>query len=207
MASESVEGACGRVVIYTDGACKGNPGPGGYGAVLLSGGARKELSGGYRLTTNNRMELQSLVAALEALSGSGPLSLEVYSDSQYLIGGFKKSWVKGWKRNGWLTASKEPVQNRDLWMKLDSLLAAHRFEFHWVRGHASNAENNRCDELAVRASRGRELQTDFEYESSSKRQEEARSKPAPRAERRPEGWDDDLFSSAAARGEPVNWDF
>jgi len=115
--------------------------------------------------------------------------------------------VKGWKRNGWLTASKEPVQNRDLWMKLDALLSSRRAEFHWVRGHASNVENNRCDELAVRASRGHALETDLEYEEASKRQAEARSKPAPRAQSRPDDWDGDLFSAAAARGEPVNWDF
>ncbi len=194
-----------RIAVYTDGACKGNPGPGGYGAVILHEGSRKELSGGYRLTTNNRMELQSLVAALSALEA--PCSLEIYSDSQYLIGGFQKSWVRNWKRNGWLTAAKEPVQNRDLWMKLDALLARHSFEFHWVRGHASNVENNRCDELAVRASRAKELMTDDEYEESSKRQSAERAKPAPRAQSRPDDWDGDLFSAAAARGEPVNWDF
>ena len=198
------------VKVYTDGACKGNPGPGGYGAVLLCGELRKELSGGYRLTTNNRMELQALLQALLELVE--PCELEIFTDSQYLIGGFQKNWVRGWKRNGWLTSAKEPVLNRDLWMKLDELLAIHKVQFHWVRGHSSNEENNRCDELAVRASRGRKLLEDHGYDVSGKPASKpafvANAPKAPRAPKRPSGWDDDLFSAATnANGEPVNWDF
>lgn len=197
------------VKVYTDGACKGNPGPGGYGVVMLSGEVRKELSGGYRLTTNNRMELQALIQALQELVE--PCKLEIRTDSQYLLGGFQKNWVRSWKRNGWLTSAKEPVLNRDLWMLLDELLARHEVEFHWVRGHAGDVENSRCDELAVRASRGHRLQEDVGYEAAMK----TGAKPlgvsapaAPRAPKRPSVWDDDLFSAAAkANGEPVNWDF
>ncbi len=200
-----------NVTIYTDGACKGNPGPGGYGAVMICGERRVELSGGYRLTTNNRMELQGLLQALLELVE--PCKLQVYTDSQYLLGGFQKNWVKGWKRNGWLTSAKDPVLNRDLWMKLDELLSKHEVEYHWVRGHASNVENNRCDELAVRASRGRHLQEDLGYEpggkpASKSRQAAPQEPKAPRAQKRPAAWDDDLFSAAAkASGEPVNWEF
>jgi ribonuclease HI len=191
-----------RVVIYTDGACTGNPGPGGYGAVIMRDGVRKELSGGYRLTTNNRMELQALVAALSEIESH--CHLEIYSDSQYMIGGFKKGWVANWKRNGWQTAAKEPVQNRDLWLKLDSLLALHNAAFNWVRGHSSNPENNRCDELAVKAAHGKDLQEDTGYSPAPP---PSARKPEPRAEKRPSDWDDDLFSHASANGGPVNWDF
>ena len=197
------------VSIYTDGSCKGNPGPGGYGSVLISSGIRKEISGGYRLTTNNRMELQALLQALLELNE--PCKLEVYTDSQYLLGGFQKNWVRSWKRNGWLTSAKEPVLNRDLWMKLDELLSSHSVNYHWVRGHGSNVENNRCDELAVRAARGRTLQEDLGYEVAGRpaSRPSALQEPRPkRAQKRPDTWDDDLFSAASkATGEPVNWDF
>ena len=201
------------LTIYTDGACKGNPGPGGYGAVVIRDGVRRELSGGARRTTNNRMELMALVAALSELEGEFACRLQIYSDSQYLINGFKKGWVAGWKRNGWLTSSREPVQNRDLWVNLDSMLALHRHEFHWVRGHGSNAENNRCDELAVRASQRKPLPPDDGFENppapppQPKGEQPVFVRPSPkRIKPSPVNWDDDLFSPSNTGGAPVNWD-
>ncbi len=152
------------VTIYTDGACRGNPGPGGYGIVLMAGTARKELSAGYRRTTNNRMELLALIKGLEALKR--PCRAEIYSDSQYVLAAFQKKWIARWKANGWQTTTKKPVQNQDLWMALDLALAAHTPVFHWVKGHASNPENNRCDELATTAARGSSLQVDAGYEAA-----------------------------------------
>jgi ribonuclease HI len=134
-----------RVQIWTDGACSGNPGPGGWGAILIFNGAEKELSGGEAPTTNNRMELFAAIAALEALKR--PCSIDLHTDSQYLRDGVMK-WVKGWKRNGWKTADKKPVKNQDLWMKLDAAIDVHDVTWHWVRGHAGNEMNERADELA-----------------------------------------------------------
>lgn len=134
-----------KVVIHTDGACSGNPGPGGWGAILESGPHRKELKGGEAQTTNNRMELTAAIEALEALKA--PSDVELYTDSNYLRGGIT-SWIKGWKRNGWRTADKKPVKNGALWQRLEQAEAPHRVDWHWVKGHAGHDENERADELA-----------------------------------------------------------
>tara|TARA_R110002167_G_scaffold39648_1_gene122270 strand:+ start:3092 stop:3559 length:468 start_codon:yes stop_codon:yes gene_type:complete len=133
------------VVIHTDGACSGNPGPGGWGAVLAFGERVRELNGGERQTTNNRMEMMAAIQALEALKR--PCRVALYTDSVYLRDGITK-WIKGWKRNGWKTAAKKPVKNQDLWERLDSALANHRVDWHWVKGHAGDAGNERADQLA-----------------------------------------------------------
>jgi ribonuclease HI len=134
-----------HAVIHTDGACSGNPGPGGWGAILNSGGVEKELSGGEKLTTNNRMELTAAIMALEALKL--PCTVALHTDSAYLKDGIGK-WIHGWKRNGWKTADKKPVKNIDLWQRLDAAIARHDMRWHWVKGHAGHAENERADELA-----------------------------------------------------------
>ena len=150
------------VVIYTDGACSGNPGPGGYGAVLLSAGNRLELSQGFVSTTNNRMELLAVISALEQLKW--PCKVVVYSDSQYVVDAVNKRWVYSWKKNGWRKADKKPALNVDLWQRLLPQLEKHQVEFRWVRGHNNNVENERCDCLAVAASQGRELLVDEGYQ-------------------------------------------
>lgn len=134
-----------RVAIWTDGACSGNPGPGGWGVVLKFNGTVKELSGGEQLTTNNRMELLAAIRALEALTR--PVSVDIYTDSQYVRGGITE-WMKGWKRNGWKTADKKAVKNQDLWEHLDKLIGKHEVAWHWVKGHANDIDNERADELA-----------------------------------------------------------
>ncbi|MGQ4275274.1 ribonuclease HI [Terrihabitans sp. B22-R8] len=133
------------VDIWTDGACSGNPGPGGWGAILTMGDLKKELSGGEALTTNNRMELLAAIRALEALKR--PCTVNVHTDSQYLRGGVM-GWIAGWKRNGWKTADRKPVKNQDLWEELDRLMAMHDVTWLWVKGHAGNENNERADELA-----------------------------------------------------------
>ena len=133
------------VTIYTDGACSGNPGPGGWGAILVHGGTRKELSGGETETTNNRMELQAAIEALNALKR--PCKVAVYTDSVYVRDGITK-WIKGWERNGWRTAAKKPVKNAELWQALQAALQPHDIDWHWVKGHAGHPENERADELA-----------------------------------------------------------
>ena len=146
--SKSASGVnVGPVRIYTDGACKGNPGPGGWGAVLRTDGEEKELFGGEPHTTNNRMELTAVIRALELLKP--PCQIEVYTDSQYVQKGITE-WLRGWKARGWKTASKEPVKNVDLWKRLDECAASHEIEWHWVRGHAGHAGNERADALANR---------------------------------------------------------
>lgn len=135
------------VTIYTDGACSGNPGPGGWGAILMYGTSRKELSGGEPQTTNNRMELIAVIAALEALKES--CDVQLYSDSRYVIDGIEKGWAKNWKSHGWMKANKKPALNADLWDRLLSLCDHHNVTFHWVKGHAENEFNIRCDKLAV----------------------------------------------------------
>jgi len=134
-----------RVTIYTDGACSGNPGPGGWGAILSAGNHHKELMGGEAHTTNNQMELMAAISALEALKK--PCTVDLHTDSEYLRNGITK-WIHGWKRNGWRTADKKPVKNSVLWQRLDTALAAHRVQWHWVKGHAGHAMNERADELA-----------------------------------------------------------
>ena len=133
------------VVIYTDGACKGNPGPGGWGALLEYDGRRKELFGGEPHTTNNRMELVAVIRALEALTRESDVA--IYTDSQYVKNGIE-AWIHGWKRNGWKTSDKKPVKNEDLWRELDELASRHRISWHWVRGHDDNPGNERADALA-----------------------------------------------------------
>jgi ribonuclease HI len=133
------------VAIWTDGACSGNPGPGGWGAILRYGGNEKELSGGEALTTNNRMELMAAIAALEALSR--PCQVELHTDSQYLRGGVT-AWMRNWKRNGWRTADKKPVKNDELWRRLDEAAEPHKIDWRWVRGHAGDEMNERADVLA-----------------------------------------------------------
>ena len=136
-----------NVTIYTDGACSGNPGPGGYGAVLMYGQHKKELSGGDPNTTNNRMELMGVITALKALNR--PCQVDLYTDSQYVVNAIEKGWAKKWQANGWMRNKKDKALNPDLWQTLLELLELHQVKFHWVKGHAENPYNNRCDELAV----------------------------------------------------------
>jgi ribonuclease HI len=133
------------VTIYTDGACSGNPGPGGWGAILISGEHRKELNGGEAETTNNRMELTAAIEALNALKR--PCTVALYTDSVYVRDGITK-WIHGWRRNGWRTADKKPVKNAELWQALEQALKRHKVDWHWVKGHAGHPENERADELA-----------------------------------------------------------
>jgi ribonuclease HI len=135
----------GEAVIYTDGACSGNPGPGGWGAVLRYGDVVKELHGGDRATTNNRMELMAAIQALEALTR--PAQVHMYTDSKYVLDGITK-WLPGWQRNGWKTAAKQPVKNVDLWQRLVTAMAAHEVRWTWVKGHNGDPGNERADELA-----------------------------------------------------------
>ena len=139
------------VTIYTDGACSGNPGPGGWGAILEWQGHEKELSGGEAQTTNNRMELTAVLTALSLLKE--PCTVELYSDSKYVVDAIDKGWLYGWQKKGWIKADKEPVLNVDLWQQLLPLLARHNVRLHWVKGHAENEKNNRCDQLAVAESK------------------------------------------------------
>jgi len=134
-----------QVVIHTDGGCEGNPGPGGWAAVLRYGDRAKEISGGEAATTNNRMELQAAISALSALKE--PCQVEIHTDSEYLKDGITK-WVPYWKRNGWRTAERKPVKNDDLWKALDALATQHQAQWHWLKGHAGHADNERCDMLA-----------------------------------------------------------
>lgn len=151
-----------QVVIHTDGACKGNPGPGGYGIVMVCGRHRLELSKGYARTTNNRMELMAAIVALEALKE--PCSIELLSDSRYVIDAMTKHWIKGWQAKGWKTASNQPVKNRDLWQRLSAAAASHTITWKWLRGHAGHKENERCDVLAVAAATGRDLPVDAGFD-------------------------------------------
>lgn len=135
-----------RVAVYTDGACSGNPGPGGFGAILEYGGLTKELSGGERKTTNNRMELMGVITALEALRE--PCEVTVTTDSQYVVNAMTKGWAEKWRKNGWMRNKTDAAQNPDLWERLLALCAVHTVAFVWVRGHAGHPQNERCDELA-----------------------------------------------------------
>jgi ribonuclease HI len=154
------------VVIYTDGACVGNPGPGGYAAVIMYGAHRKEVSGGYRLTTNNRMEIMAAIAGLTSLSQSCAVTL--YTDSQYLANAIGKGWAKRWRANGWMRTKTDRALNPDLWEQLLDLCAKHEVEFVWVRGHAGNTENERCDELSTAICRRKDLPPDLAYERAQK---------------------------------------
>ena len=135
------------VTLYTDGACSGNPGPGGWGAILEFMGTEKELSGGEESTTNNRMELVAVISGLQALKE--PCIVELYSDSKYVIDGLSKGWAASWQKNGWRKADKKPALNPDLWEQLLCLVSKHELRYHWVKGYADNPKNNRCDQLAV----------------------------------------------------------
>ena len=139
------------VTIYTDGACSGNPGPGGWAAILLYGPHKRELSGGEAETTNNRMELTAVIQALSLLKE--PCVVELWSDSKYVIDGLSKGWAKGWKARGWVKSDKKPALNVDLWEQLLPLIQTHQVHYHWVKGHASNEKNNRCDQMAVAESK------------------------------------------------------
>ena len=136
-----------EVTIYTDGACSGNPGPGGWAAILMAGGAKKEMSGGERDTTNNRMELMAVIEGLKALKR--PCKVDIYSDSAYVVNAFEQNWIGKWVKNGWKNSAKAEVANSDLWKELINLTSMHNVTFHKVKGHADNEFNNRCDELAV----------------------------------------------------------
>ena len=151
-----------KVIIHTDGACKGNPGPGAYGAVLVCGKHRKEISAGYRLTTNNRMELRAAIAALELLSE--PCEVELHSDSKYLVHAIKEKWIDGWQRRGWRTSDKQAVKNQDLWQELLAAMVPHKIHWHWVKGHAGHAENERCDQLANQAVAADRLSVDTGFD-------------------------------------------
>ena len=136
-----------HIDLYTDGACSGNPGPGGYGVILRFNGREKELSGGEKETTNNRMELMAAIEGLSALKR--PCEVTLYSDSQYLINAYELGWLEGWVRSGWKRSGNQPVRNEDLWRRLYELTSVHKVRFVWVRGHAGHPENERCDALAT----------------------------------------------------------
>lgn len=146
-----------KVHIYTDGSCLGNPGPGGYGAVLVFNGHKKEISQGYKHTTNNRMEMLATVAALETLTES--CSVDLTTDSQYVKNGINQ-WIHNWRKNGWRTSNKKAVKNADLWKQMDALVNKHKVQWHWVKGHSGHPENERCDELARTAAEGNNLLDD-----------------------------------------------
>lgn len=151
-----------RVSIYTDGACSGNPGKGGYGVILSYNGNTKELSAGYECTTNNRMELMAVIAGLSALKE--PCEVDLYSDSKYFIDSVEKDWIGSWQKNGWKNSKKEPVKNRELFEEIIRLLSVHKVSLHWVKGHNGHEQNERCDALAVSAAKGGNLLTDSEYQ-------------------------------------------
>ncbi len=152
-----------HVDIYTDGACIGNPGPCGYGAILDYLGSRRELSAGFRRTTNNRMEMLGAIVALESLKEACEVTL--YSDSQYVVQAMTKGWLVNWKRKNWIKSDKQPVLNIDLWKRIDELCQKHQVSFEWVRGHNGHVENERCDALAVAAAHSTELAIDQGYET------------------------------------------
>lgn len=154
-----------RLTIYTDGACIGNPGPGGYGVILIYRDHRSELSGGYRLTTNNRMELTAAIRGLAALKE--PCRVQLFSDSEYLINAIKKGWAHRWRANNWYRQNNKIAVNRDLWEELLKLCDKHEVHFVWVKGHSGQLENERCDKLALQAAHLPNLPEDIGYENSS----------------------------------------
>ncbi len=153
------------ITIYTDGSSRGNPGPGGFGTLLICGPKRKEVSAGYVRTTNNRMELLAAIAGLEVLKR--PSIVTLHSDSKYLIDALNKGWLKGWKRRGWIKSDKQPVKNIDLWKRLDAAAASHEITWKWVKGHAGNPNNERCDELATNAADSSKLRPDRGFEQQN----------------------------------------
>lgn len=150
-----------NVTIYTDGSSRGNPGPGGYGAILIAGPHKKELTEGFKKTTNNRMELLAAIVALEALKK--PCAVELISDSKYVIDAMRKNWIGGWKKKGWSRGPNKPLKNADLWQRLDKAHAPHEMVWSWVKGHAGNPMNERCDELAFGSASGDELIEDVGF--------------------------------------------
>lgn len=152
-----------KVTIFTDGACLGNPGPGGYAAILLYGKHRKEIAGGCRRTTNNRMEIMAAIAALRALKT--PCEVDLYSDSQYLVNAMTKGWARRWQTQGWMRTKSEPAKNPDLWEELLRLCRIHQVHFHWLRGHDGHPDNERCDYLATQAAQAPDLPPDQGYEA------------------------------------------
>ncbi len=152
-----------RIQIFTDGACRGNPGPGGYGVVLIFGDQTKELSGGFRKTTNNRMELLACIEGLRSLKR--PCSVVLTSDSKYVVNAMVKGWAKRWRSNGWKLSPSKPAKNPDLWQQLLEQCEEHTVRFKWVKGHSEHPENERCDALAVAASHGKDLPPDFGFET------------------------------------------
>ena len=153
----------GGIIIYTDGGCINNPGPGGYGVVIINGKQRKELSGGFRLTTNNRMELTACITGLSHLKN--PSKVVLFSDSKYVVDGIMKGWARRWRSNGWMRTKSDPAINPDLWEELLGLYGKHNVEFIWVKGHAGNPENERCDRLANKAAINTGLPADEVYEN------------------------------------------
>ena len=162
LSEEAVLLAAGKVVLYTDGGALRNPGPGGYGVVLKYQGHRKELSGGFRLTTNNRMELCACIIGLQTLNRSS--EVVIFSDSKYVVNGISKGWARRWRSRGWMRTKTDKAENADLWARLLELCETHRVEFRWVKGHAGHAENERCDRLAVGAAQAKDLPPDPGYE-------------------------------------------
>jgi ribonuclease HI len=154
-----------EVIAYTDGGCIGNPGPGGYGVVLVHGGRKKELSGGFRMTTNNRMEVMAAIAALRVLKTARKVTL--VTDSRYLSDAMSKGWAKKWRANGWRKSGKGRALNQDLWQQLLDLCEQHRVEFKWIPGHAGHPENERCDALSMRAAQQPDLPADSGYENDT----------------------------------------
>ena len=152
------------VDLYTDGACSGNPGPGGCAAILVHGPHRKEITRGFRRTTNNRMELLAVLLGLRALKD--PCIVNIHTDSRYVMDAIDEGWLQRWKTNGWRTTARKPVKNADLWNDLDAELAQHDAHFHWIKGHSGHPENTRCDTLAVAASKAPELEIDSAFESA-----------------------------------------
>ena len=159
-----------KVLIYTDGSCSGNPGPGGWAAILKLANTMhcKHISGGFRLTTNNRMELAAAIAGLSALKE--PCSVSLVSDSQYLCFAFTKKWIINWQMNNWMHKNKKPIPNTDLWKKLVSLTKIHQVEFNWIKGHEGHPENEQCDQMAVAASQMQNLPADYGYEKEMTRE-------------------------------------
>ncbi len=154
-----------QVSIYTDGACLGNPGPGGFGVILIYGKHRRELSGGYRLTTNNRMELMAAIQGLAALTE--PCQVKLFSDSQYLVEAMEKGWAQRWQANNWYRNKKEKAASPDLWQEILNLCCQHKVRFVWIRGHDGHAQNEQCDKLAFAAAHSPDLPKDEGYEKSS----------------------------------------
>ncbi len=153
-----------KIKIYTDGGSLGNPGPGGYGAVLMCDNKRKELSGGFRLTTNNRMELLGVISALELLNPDFSYEVDIFSDSRYIVDAINKGWLDKWKKKNWMRNKVDKVINPDLWKRLDAQLNKHNVHFHWVKAHVGIPENERCDQLSKQSASKPDLPPDIEYE-------------------------------------------